>query len=962
MSGESDHPILRTRWFARLQRNDMVGLQEDEAEELFSAVQPGCHGVIAVPDLVSAVTLACPVDMCRLLRDVLAAAEVPHQGQLNAPMFLQAMRLGSPLAVADVASRLHGKALDMGYPVTDKRHLLAYLRRRRDTLSGFRMLPVFLALVCLVFGLCARHFEQQSVYRLTEATTQEVPLAKLQGDFPYALWTFLGERSEIAELARFSSVFGGVRVRSLGTDEDETIPRVLCKHTVLDRFSLAFGGALAAEEPRLCGDAAAAAENTRWLLWPLRQGDARFLTALSDIRSWWTNNTGGSVSGLAPLSGPDSVEVRMLAHNPHLSFFVLCRFVLRVSETGVVKLSKGIAAFTSNPVWLKSNEDRVVVQTFDVVAMIIYVLIAFFRLGRTMRDMWLLGCKRGLKAQLAWWRVIDWLIVGAGVGGTVAYCTCVRLTEGLLRLTSGLAPATASASRYSTAEFESLLVDSGFSSIAEYERRLEAASEQAVLVARVSEDLHWLAVIFVAATCLQLLRTFCVNDRLNELSCAVKASAVELTKFLFLVGCAFLAFALVGHAVFGMESPLFSTLGEALSSTLFLALGLTMDAWPKDLLATGGPLGAMWLAALAATTALLLFGAAFAIVYDAYRQVRNRDAGAAVERWQSPQHLVRALCYKAERTGTRWSDSHVLQLLSSAKPGEDAVGARDLVAEFQGQIGCEFTEEERNKLEGFLGDAIARVKRPLETDGFGRSLAPSPSDAVRLCGRVDTNVLELVTLARDLEARVRHQEDERTHMQATLAEANTAMASTGLVEAGPESIEKALVPGHPRAGVKATADQKFAIQDIERVADGASLSLPPPVAESPEPEPPIDEALVASAAEAARIAVAAEVAHAEKQTITDMAQFDAIVEERLRSAAEQQAMRHRHLEESIDGLTRRLQPFFEKSADAVGSATLDPDRIAALEAKVSQISERLAPLLDMDNSIFTAPGLVPNGF
>eukprot|EP00927_Polykrikos_kofoidii_P040129 TRINITY_DN34357_c0_g2_i1.p1 TRINITY_DN34357_c0_g2~~TRINITY_DN34357_c0_g2_i1.p1 ORF type:complete len:770 (+),score=165.75 TRINITY_DN34357_c0_g2_i1:163-2310(+) len=258
---------------------------------------------------------------------------------------------------------------------------------------------------------------------------------------------------------------------------------------------------------------------------------------------------------------------------------------------------------------------------------------------------------------------VDVVIVFVGVAAAVTLTALKRLTGGLLQLARALPPSSSNSSemRYSSVAFDNFLVNETSMSWPNYEFRLEAATEQATLVARVAEDVRFLAVVLCACSSLRLFRIVGLFPRVASHVYVAKRATWDLLPVLFITAPVLLAFATVGHAAFGARSDHFATFGDAVHATSLLALGFVLQgrgqsssdidsAWVATTWAAGifgygegespvaasselggGPLATLWLTGLHVASAMLIFGAIFAAAWEAHAKASQvtREARAA---------------------------------------------------------------------------------------------------------------------------------------------------------------------------------------------------------------------------------------------------------------------------------------------------------------------------------------------
>jgi len=875
----------------------------------------------------------------------------------GAPEATHAGLAGDVAATQSLPSRLRGDDPRSGLRI-ERAKLLGYLRKRREMYRDCVSLPFTLAFFVIFFVLVLWHFQHQTVYRVTEAVVRAVPTRKtLEASHPAALWSWLEGRAERADAARYNRLVGGVYVVRTPRDTGEYSLRTLCGYSELDfvmDFASTGGGNIRQDRknPDICrsvsdvdgGDAA-------WLPWALGREDVA--PSLERIRSWWVfEPSPGGADGdrTVPVSSPERVEVRMLAYNSKLDFYVIYRLFFNVRSSGKLEVTVRANAFDAHPPWLdleldlKKSFSHVLVLIMDFVFLFMAVGLMVSQVWDIFRRICSHGFFRGLWKHVSVWNLIDWSSIFMAASMLTTYLYCNFLTSGLLSLAEHL-PEVDDQRRYTRNEFESLLVEAG-QSWAQYLRSLDAAHEQAVLVARARDDLRWYACVFAATVCLRFFKALRANPRLNIVVQSLKKASVDLAHFLIIFGLIFLGFVLVGHTVFGGQLASFSTIGEALYTTFLLLMGFAFDEYKEKMLSKSGVLGVIWTAVFNLVLVLLLLNIVVAIIFDVYTEVKA-DAAEAPSLLQQTIDVLFGRSRQAKRLadkvaqtriyskeGTeqtesqsqtdsmaanlsvapevladlkaaqaKWSEYKLLKAITGlpADPGDQYFSVDSLCT----ALGVESAAEQL-QLEVILEQA-AEQKR---TDKEAMSL----TESVRLSGRIDANVRELGVIVTNLIERAEPCP-------------GASSATTGAVAPSPPPKAQSLaVPREPWddcepevENFRCAAGVTLEVEDI----DEACLGAPPTMveAESPEPEPPVEQ----------------------------LPGIEVILEERLSKATQAQAERHLRLEEQLGALVARLglHHVWEQ-------ASPQADKLDRLEEQVNRLSRKLQPVLDSFQSSLEA--------
>jgi len=473
--------------------------------------------------------------------------------------------------------------------------------------------------------------------------------------------------------------------------------------------------------------------------------------------------------------------------------------------------------------------------------------------------------------------------------------------------------------------------------------------------------------------------------------------------------------------IFGTRSSSFSTKGEAIYSTLLLALGFALDEFNEDLVVVeGGALGTIWLTLLAVTFPVVLLGAFFAGLFDAYMEAKvdsrrycqtsmlkqvqnaflNMDAflyrtkqlrrlqALAEERSPlpvAPQPLPAAAqpdgragpkpadpaakrTTELHQAWARWSEAFLLDVLLSCKQERDSdssvVDVRRLVEEVQQRLpAVKIQEADRFALEALLERAAAAASTEQAS-----SAKPWPCEAASQEAVADVCLPGAVRLCSRADANVRELSSLVQGVEAKLRQREEERAA------------KAKRGDYIDDNDLAAPYDKMKVEDIDFEIMHARAPLQ---TESPEPEPrPVSSGTAAAvatemstnvtfdpqAANAVEVAQKAAVSANQRAQRAKEAEsaLDSLVEENLRNVSDAQAQRHQQLSDSMERLAQRLEPFLQAPGTAEGLATtisLDPERLKQLDAQVRLISQKLAPILDAD-AVLAQPGVVnvPKGW
>lgn len=941
------HPILGTRWLARVKAGEHRALEEPEITELFEAVRPGCSGTLEMAELLAVAKQALPPAIARSVQAALLVMESADDKHVDTAQFLQAMRLGSSGGAAALAAQMRGReVVPEEQPAIPKEDLLEYLSVRQNLLGRLRQLPFYLCFFVLSFSLSLLHFGQSSAYQLVTATGQALPLEEWERAHPTALLSWLATRAEAKQLARFSDVFGGVRVRRFHSLEDASEPRALCsKNSFGDAFGLVFSG-YGVGEPRVCEEDAV--DGREWLLWPLASGDAQYTDALTRVQNWWTAPAGSTTL----LDGPRQVEVRALAQNLRLNFFVLFRVNLQTPRAGLTKLERDIVALDASPTWLGAWqgkpvwEGEVIVKLLDVVFLWMCLVLAMLRFGLFLQAWKHKGARSALMHEATFAHCLDWLIALSGFAVAFEYAYACGLTDGLHRLTLVLSSTgLAAGAPLSTSALEGLLAEEGLT-LAAYHGNLDAATEQAMALARASEVGRIFAVVLCLATCLRLFDSLRVSRRVEKLLGAAVVALKELRPLFVAAAVLLTTFATAGHAIFGARSELFHTWTLSLHSTTLLALGFAPEATTaQELREQGGVLGTIWLTSLAAAAVLLLFGVAVATLAGAYGDACAAAKGKPPSAFHEAFGVfggeeLRRLCALAVEEAEEGAaevavdelrkayglldEAHVLTLAEGLQA--EYITPSRLARELQRRRGGTATSgSERLHLRAVLERALAA--RPPAAAGEDITT----EDAVRVCGRADANIRELWLVLGGLEESARILEDHvrrgKSENRGADAKHESPSRDDYRSPGGGSDPVRAILPLGPSRGDALHLEDVDDIimptgptsrsQDRQLVAQAPTAAGKRPRApESPEPEPPTT---LVDSAEAKRAAE--------------------LLKDRMNTAALAQGTRLQHLEEAINMLARRIQLVMNKDG-----TTIDVHNLDALEVKVRKLVDLLGPL------------------
>merc|ERR1719420_2871957 len=90
-------------------------------------------------------------------------------------------------------------------------------------------LPLTLLFFMIFFYVSCVHFDLGTQYSLTLAQTQEIRPDLLVPEYPASLWTWAESRAEVARIARFNKLIGGMRVVQAPPEADkDPPPTVIC--------------------------------------------------------------------------------------------------------------------------------------------------------------------------------------------------------------------------------------------------------------------------------------------------------------------------------------------------------------------------------------------------------------------------------------------------------------------------------------------------------------------------------------------------------------------------------------------------------------------------------------------------------------------------------------------------------------------------------------------------------------
>eukprot|EP00927_Polykrikos_kofoidii_P069984 TRINITY_DN6576_c2_g1_i1.p1 TRINITY_DN6576_c2_g1~~TRINITY_DN6576_c2_g1_i1.p1 ORF type:complete len:1022 (+),score=157.27 TRINITY_DN6576_c2_g1_i1:97-3162(+) len=690
--------VLGTRFFARIRVGEIRLTTRDEVDELFVAVSPNCNGTLEASQLRRAFVQTCELAALRVVDGLLLLAteevtspELDGCGgggegspsrraamgatSVDVRRFLQAARFGTMVEVPILSAYLRtgcGCNDDTCGTLTAISGTLTAISPPRETSLAAAAAAATVAATAtavetaevagkaplastacasLTWSLCllvisfllALHDAGQhsSVFQLTEAVARDLPPAQLQSAYPTALISWLESRAEVSELARFSRVVGGIRVRRLGANDGEFEAASPCSKKTLVGALLDILDEV--QEPRPCDPSAGASADTqRWLLWPLRHGEAHFEVALSEVKSWYAN----------PPPDFDRLELQILAESPLVECFVLARLTFRAAATpgsgSVAKLlTRSILVFPSDlshwrgvGSWAVLEFQGTFVSSAAPCLLGMCILTAFIRLigfcchccnrrGKQTRSR-PHPCRCGA--------IIDWFIVVSGVAAVAAHVLTRRLTMGLLRLARRLPPQSslegvsggvgvdvsrrvsmataATAVRYTAQEFAELIAVAGIPSWSDYVSLLDAATSHAVLV---SEALLMARVFSAALLVLVVLRLATAFDGTNAFAVLTCSLSATIRRVLAL----FLLFFL-----------------PCLSGVLVSAMG-----WVSSL-RTGRLAWSLALGGVRIASALFL-GLAVAVVLVAHAQAVEK---AAHNNWRSPwKQLLDALLGRVKK-------------------------------------------------------------------------------------------------------------------------------------------------------------------------------------------------------------------------------------------------------------------------------------------------------------------------
>lgn len=985
--GPHDHALLSTQWLARVRLGDERGLRTEDVEELFAAVSAGtCSKTVEVTDLCDAVTRYCPPPIGRRMQEVLLVAEPPARRRIDVDGFLQAFRLGASDAALALETNAGDPQATAGARSLDRSLLSDFLRERRAVWDGCRSLPLGFACFALCLAISVYHAQHKSIFQVTEAVRRELPLTNLESNYPSALADWLDSRAEAPDIARYSRLVGGVRVRRLASNEDALAPTVLCQRTVADRLLSGLGSARAA--PKICGESAGTISgfngDSQWILWPLQRGDVHVAASLAQVQGWWGDQAASG--NRTSREQAEHLQVSLLAHNDRVQLFVLCWLTFRVSSSGVAKLSTSMTAFSSEQSW--STDDWTMIQGFDSLFIITCAALALGRLVHLAMSLKAHGVAKGLRSHATPVTLIDWIIVGSCAAAVVTYVDGARITRELQQLTGKLPAHTGSFSeaRYSAGELQALIAEQGLlQGWSEYIRSLDAATDLAVIASLASKTIRCISVVVSTAACFRLLCLLRAFHRISLLLHAAREAAVGFVRWLLISASALLLVGAMLHAMFAAQLEVFATLGAAVQSAVLLMfgfapvghagpnrrfeLGRAVADWRAVVRASSGH---ACVAAVLSVTGIFLVGFVVALALEPYveesapRGNRNLTLPRQLREmiFERRRHLQRLhalaskhvpaadpgeerdcgsggdgeaalpaagdggpLAIKAglKRARARWSEARVLQALVGTQ-AHGPVTLDGLIKELEESMGASIFMYERLQLQALLEMAA-------EQDlAMSAAREATRATSLRLGGRADTQVRELHAAVCHVETCLRQRAEERAMIFASLGEdiKNEVLAAPGVADAAGSLAAETPPPTWVRSGV-------IGPESVDRKMQRTPEPVPP--MEGPEPEPPVDGS-TASPEHAAALRAEA------LATAGEAAALVMLVDEQLHSVASRSGGRYRLLEESLQRFGSCLDPLSRSFGGARG--TLDPARLSKLEGLTRELSRQLEPLLGMD--------------
>jgi len=854
-------------------------------------------------------------------------------------------------------------------------------------------LPFTLIFFVVVFILVLYHFHQQTVFRLTEAVSRDLPLLQLENEYPSSLWTWLEGRTESPQVGLYNCLVGGVRVTRRPAGELQT----LCSYNAWDYLGNIAKGDIS---PKRCNDGPLTAD-TEWLLWPLQQQEV--VNTSARVRDWWQLGPQARSSAAnrtaVPLSGPTEVHVGMVAYNSGLKYYILYGLSYRVSDTGSATMERTATAFDAAPLWLSTSKDwdrgneQRFIMVLDVLFLAMYLTMLIFQTGRLLLSLRCRSCKVFF-SYCTVWNAIDWAMIVLSVIVTVLYFYSNQLTWGLVQL-GGELPTLETTRKYGSAEFDVVLQGSYQMSRLRYLHQLNAVLEQAALLLNCQGGLHWCTVLLGWFSSLRFFRVFRASPRLNMLFRTLQRAAVDLAHFFLVFAVIFLGFAIIGHAIFGRQLHSFNNVGESVHTSFLFLWGFTFDDYKDQLVVAGGTLAVIWALAFNAVVVLLLLNVVVAIILDVYIELR-RDSkedlpSIARQLWASRPScrktnpelegdaLIKALnsvdahnnypllAAKLEQPERRWwrrvwadgFETRVLRVLEQAEEGASSDG-HEMLLRVEDVCTDALPWLQRQQLKNVFAQAAER--------GYREEPPISTRDAVGVCNRVDCEVAALEPLSRDLMAQARSWAVGREDLMLALATAirspqRTAVALEGNIGAkeveAPSNIlqqdehaasEKDMSSETAKLGPQQVRPVSAAGSDTARSKSGTGSAASPRYLlreDSPEPEPHGSTILALGPLQ--RQQEELEQLHLERvQNQQQQLRLYTMMEERMTQASSSQEKRYQRLEDSIASLARRLEPMLHGGSQDV---MVDPQRIERLEEKVKSLMLTLAPVMDMDGPL-----------
>eukprot|EP00927_Polykrikos_kofoidii_P040251 TRINITY_DN34444_c0_g3_i1.p1 TRINITY_DN34444_c0_g3~~TRINITY_DN34444_c0_g3_i1.p1 ORF type:complete len:995 (+),score=97.97 TRINITY_DN34444_c0_g3_i1:124-3108(+) len=966
-SGEdARHAFLSTRWLACTRIGDTRGLRSRDVEEMFATISgsDSCTKSIEASDLRRLVTRYCSLEVCELVDNALTIAGSPPRRRIDVDGFLQAMRLNLQETHARDA---HSVAR---YPRVDRAGLVDLLRERRAAWEGCRSVFLAVAFFALCFALPVLQGDQKSNFHIIEAVRRELPLASFESDFPAALSDWLESRVEASDVASYSRVVGGVRVRRFSTGAE---PLSSSHHLV----------------------SSSSDDDTTWVLWPLRRGDARLVTSLSKARSWLAGKA--SASNVTTVADPLVVQISVLAHNQQVQLFVLYWLTFHVTLDGVVKLEPRISAFPSQDRWF--TEEWTFHKIFGLLFVISYAAIGIWRIFRLALNLRRFGLLRGLKSQLLLTTLIDFMIVCLCVSVTSCLIHGARVTgevRQLVQLLRSCEPTDASVPttvRYSALQLDADIAKQGdLQGFPQYLQSLDTVTDLASRASIIFNATRWISIgvyVFAFLRVLGCLRSFHSFGTILKCVCA---TAFKYSRYSLLTGSSLLVAGVILHISLCAKLEVFLTFGRAIYSVVLLAFGYfpsghvvaaQHSTLPHGLVAwyaiAGASLGPGCIVAIVSFIGFFHVCFFVTLVLDAYseskvdrnanmltlsQQIRNMvfqkrlrlqrlradelkrvsrtglsgesDSGDVSDCFDvrvvgMPSTDDDISIHGAGKAEPRWTEARLLRTLAE-KEAVGQVTVESLLKESENKVGAKLPLRDELNLKALFGIAADRQHEK----HFSVESARSAAHSLRLTGRVSVQLQELQASVRHLESCLRWRSEERAKISASLGE--------HLSHSHGDVLTKSRTP-HTRSSFTSTRNCAQRMDGGEEVKRAIPPAVPP--IEGPEPEPSVDGSSAVAIPKPVTSEVTATLRLEARATAATAAALDGLIDKQLREVSISQGVRHDQLEGFVHKFGSCLDPL-SRLLGGTSRGALDPSRLSRLEGLTWELSQKLRPILVFD--------------